>query len=328
MKDHLKTTTSRNERLRVNRSRLLSSDRKFAQVVNSLDPAWRLLETRKLSGGISAEMTAIKYGDGKSVSTVVVRRHSEKSFEENPNIAHYEFEILKHMCQAGLCVPHPYHLDDTGKIFKRPYVVLGLLDGEAVFNPEDKLDFGRKLAYMLLSIHEIEGSADLMQDQKTRLEKEIYKPKSKLDESIEEPLIRARLKELWPMVKANESKVLHGDFWPGNVLFLDGEISGVIDWEDCEFGDPLLELAITRYDLLCMCGQECMDVFTDTYLSKSGIDSTYLPVYELIAALRPAGKISEWARGWHDLGRADINHDIMLECHKKFRQNALASLLR
>jgi aminoglycoside phosphotransferase (APT) family kinase protein len=37
--------------------------------------------------------------------------------------------------------------------------------------------------------------------------------------------------------------VLHGDYWPGNVLWRDGRLVGVIGWEEAAFGDPLADLA-------------------------------------------------------------------------------------
>lgn len=159
MKDHPKTTrtTNRNDRSRVNRSRLMSAERKFAQVVSSLDPHARVFEVRKLGGGISAEMHAIKYGDSVTQTHIVVRRHSEKSFAENPDIAHFEFKVLQYMRDAGLPVPYPHHLDSTGNIFKRPYAVLGLLDGDTIYAPEDRFDFAQKLAEMLCVIHSTKG---------------------------------------------------------------------------------------------------------------------------------------------------------------------------
>ena len=223
-------------------------------------------------------------------------------------------------------MPHPYHLDVTGKIFKRPYAVLSLIDGDAIYAPDDKNQFAEKLAEMLLVIHALDGDSNLLPDQKKRLDKDLAKIKEKWDHTIDEETIRKKLKEIWPSVKPNASKVLHGDFWPGNVLFRDGEISGVIDWEESELGDPLLEIAITRFDLLCICGQECMDTFTRTYLNQSQIDASNLPVYDLFASLRPAGRLGEWARGWRELGRQDIVEQDLLDCHKIFRDQAFKSV--
>lgn len=38
--------------------------------------------------------------------------------------------------------------------------------------------------------------------------------------------------------------VVHGDFWPGNLLFAHGRVSGVVDWEAaCAYGSPLQDVA-------------------------------------------------------------------------------------
>ena len=45
--------------------------------------------------------------------------------------------------------------------------------------------------------------------------------------------------------------LLHGDYWPGNVIWQDGRLVAVIDWEDACLGDPLADLATARVELLC-----------------------------------------------------------------------------
>src|SRR5690606_20855011 len=61
--------------------------------------------------------------------------------------------------------------------------------------------------------------------------------------------------------------LLHGDYWPGNVLWRAGRLAAVIDWEDAALGDPLADLAISRLDLLWIFGPEAMRAFTDRYRS-------------------------------------------------------------
>ena len=69
------------------------------------------------------------------------------------------------------------------------------------------------------------------------------------------------LEEVWPLSQQNRSVLLHGDFWPGNILWRDGQIVGVIDWEDAAFGDPLADIANTRLELLWAFGVEAMRQF-------------------------------------------------------------------
>jgi aminoglycoside phosphotransferase (APT) family kinase protein len=59
--------------------------------------------------------------------------------------------------------------------------------------------------------------------------------------------------------------LLHGDYWPGNVLWHDGKIVAVIDWEDARLGDPLIDLAMSRLDLVWICGIYAMHMFTEQY---------------------------------------------------------------
>src|SRR5687767_2566978 len=65
----------------------------------------------------------------------------------------------------------------------------------------------------------------------------------------------------------NHSVVLHGDYWPGNVMWRQRSLVAVIDWEDACLGDPLADLATARVELLCRYGAEAMERFTTRYLA-------------------------------------------------------------
>ena len=76
-----------------------------------------------------------------------------------------------------------------------------------------------------------------------------YQPEQ-LDEALDEGRLRNHLRTLFPLKKVNESTLLHGDFWSGNLIWRHGRLTRVIDWEDAEIGDPLSDLSITRLDML------------------------------------------------------------------------------
>lgn len=42
-------------------------------------------------------------------------------------------------------------------------------------------------------------------------------------------------------------KLVHWDLWDGNIFVKDGNITGLIDWERCIWGDPLLEVGFRTY---------------------------------------------------------------------------------
>ncbi|HYI01996.1 aminoglycoside phosphotransferase family protein [Hyalangium sp.] len=63
--------------------------------------------------------------------------------------------------------------------------------------------------------------------------------------------------------------VLHGDFWPGNILWQEDRIAAVIDWEDAAVGDPLSDLACSRVELMCAYGEAAMEAFTAHFLDRA-----------------------------------------------------------
>ena len=97
--------------------------------------------------------------------------------------------------------------------------------------------------------------------------------------------------------------MLHGDYWPGNVLWRNGRLSAVIDWEDAQFGDPLADVANGRMEIMWLFGIDAMERFTNSYRSLTTIDFTDLPYWDLCTALRPAFKISEFAKNTEDEAR-------------------------
>lgn len=44
-------------------------------------------------------------------------------------------------------------------------------------------------------------------------------------------------------------QLVHWDLWDGNIFVKNGKITGIIDWERCIWGDPLLEAGFRCYDM-------------------------------------------------------------------------------
>lgn len=140
-----------------------------------------------------------------------------------------------------------------------------------------------------------------------------------LDESLDEGHIRDVLEAAWPLSQSNPSVLLHGDFWPGNILWKNGQLVAVIDWEDARLGDPLADVANSRLEILWAFGSEAMQSFTHQYQSMTCINFTNLPYWDLYAALRPAFKIAVWAAD-------EIAEKAMREKHRWFITQAFTKL--
>ena len=253
---------------------------------------------------------------------MIVRQHGDVDFKRNPHIAADEFRLLQILQSAGLAAPAPYHLDQSGEIFSRPYVVVEYIEGKPEFAPSNLADLLLQLATHLSRIHNVDCSnldlSFLPEQEKIYAEKFRERP-AKVDESLDEGRIRDALESVWPLPQRNRSVLLHGDFWPGNTLWRDGRLVAVIDWEDAELGDPLADVANSRLEILWAFGIEAMHSFTHHYKSMTTIDFTNLPYWDLCAALRPAFKLAEWAAD-------DVTERTMREGHRLFFTQAFEKL--
>jgi aminoglycoside phosphotransferase (APT) family kinase protein len=293
------------------------------QLVQSLEPGATLLRAWTLTGGVSARLTALEIEEpGGTKKKVVVRQHGEADRKANPRIAASEFRLLQVIRAEGVPAPAPYYLDESCRIFPTPYLVIEYLEGEAEFSPPDLPGFAQEVAAHLARIHSIAGShpgLGFLSREEERLAQRLTKRPTIFDESLSEGLIRDALERAWPFPRHNQEALLHGDYWPGNLLWNDGRLLAIIDWEDAALGDPLADLGNSRLEILWAFGHETMNHFTRHYQSITGIDLTALPHWDLAAALRPASRLSTW-------GLDPATEQAMRDAHRGFVQQALALL--
>ena len=113
-------------------------DNRFQRLAHTLAPGSQLLRTWVLHGGVSAQVTALelRHSDGR-IQRLVVRQHGAVDRQHNPRIAADEFRLLQTLHAAGLPVPRPYYVDQSGALFPTPYIVIEYIEGT-------QLDFVRE----------------------------------------------------------------------------------------------------------------------------------------------------------------------------------------
>ena len=300
------------------------TQQELLRLVHRIDPRAVLKRSWSLKGGVSAQVTGLEVERGTgTLEKWVVRQHGEGDLKSNPNIAADEFKLLTLLQSTGFRAPKPYSVDQSGAICATPYIVLEYIQGTSDFAPANLDDFLRQTAITLAQIHRLEGAtpelAFLPEFNQRQTEKLRQRP-AQLDDSLSEGRIRSTLETVWPLAQLNRSTLLHGDYWPGNLLWQESKLAAVIDWEDAALGDPLTDLAYTRLELLWTFDSAAMQHFTDYYqAAQPTLDYTNLPYWDLCAALRPASKIADWARD-------SLTEQKMRAGHQGFISQAFASL--
>src|SRR3954469_3399423 len=300
-----------------------TTDQEFEQVVHKIDPESRLLRAWELKGGVSAQVTALEIEQpDRQTRKMIVRQHGAADLKNNPQIAADEFKLLQILQSARLPTPAPYYLDQSGDIFPTPYIVIEYIEGQSEFGLAPGTDRIPQLATQLARIHALDCSkldVAFLPQQAQRFSKKVSERPAILDESIDEGRIRDVLESAEPLSQHNTSVLLHGDFWPGNILWKDGRIVAIIDWEDAALGDPLADVANTRLEILSAFGIDAMHHFSQHYQSMTTIDFANLPIWDLFAALRPAFKLAEWADD-------AVAEQRMRERHRLFVNQAFENL--
>lgn len=304
----------------------------FEKIIQIVAPHSKLIRLWPLKGGLSAEMLAIEIeASAGQKKKFIIRQFDEAASEPKLHPLEYEFMVLKIAQSYGLTVPTPYHFDPSGKYLAGPYMILNYIEGEMDFCPVDLNKYLLALATELSKIH-TPGEHDLSFLKKVSdvcLELERKRP-SPTPPACAEARIRTTLTARGPQPQQNESTLLHGDFWPGNTLWLDGELTAVIDWEDAKWGDPLIDLANSRLEIAWIFGPEAMNTFTRYYQSRIALDYTNLPYWDLCAALRFirifADDLQRAAAFFTAYGRHDITPRTILDNYIVFINQAFAAL--
>ncbi|WP_445486893.1 phosphotransferase [Niallia sp. 03133] len=292
----------------------------FEQIVKRMNEKSKLMHARELKGGISAQVTLLEIlqEDGK-IKKMIVRKHGEGDLTRNPQIAAYEFHLLQLLATANIRSPRPYYLDQSCEILSSPYIVIEFIEGRTEFTPNNIREYIHQMASCLAAVHHVDCSKldlSFLPKQEELFIKMLDISFSSNKELLNERAVKDKIKSVLLFNHANKEVILHGDFWPGNILWNEGKLASIIDWEDAAIGDPLADLANGRLEVLFHFGIEAMNHFTNIYQSvMNKLDYTNLPNWDLFAALR-LSKFPEW-------GLEQNQAKLMRKRHKWFVEYAL-----
>jgi aminoglycoside phosphotransferase (APT) family kinase protein len=292
-----------------------ASEKQLGQLLHAARPHWRLLRAWELPGSTAAQVSAIEAEEPSGRRrTLVLHQYGAANLQTDPQIATHEHRLLDLLATAGLPVPRPYLADASCSIVASPCLLQDFIDGERIDDPPDLAAFTGELAATLAALHgtaidraDVPFLADV-RDDTTRMMRTRSARASAFGWAA---AVLGALNAAWPPQQLNRSAVLHGDYWPGNVLWRDGRLAGVVDWEDALFGDPLADLAVTRLEVGGFYGAAAMNLLTQQYLAlRPELDVSLLPLWDLRAAMRASGfQIETWGLSAERLAAVRVAYD-------------------
>lgn len=248
-----------------------------------------LRAVRRLTGGVAADVFRLdlRLDDGGAFRAVL-RVHGPTYPGHD---AALEFQLLQSLHHAGLPVPRPLCVDTSRQVLQHPYLLTAFVDGSTTI-PHTTVDAGiGAMAGCLAAVHATPTGA--LPTLPLRLDP-VPELLEFLPADAEWRAFRARLPTLERTAFEGTPVLLHGDFWPENVIWRDGQIAAVLDWEDAAFGDPLSDVACTALELRYLYGRAGADRFLAAYAGNSTPDPRRLALWQAYVAAAALRYMGDW----------------------------------
>ena len=265
----------------------------FKSIARRIDPKARYVRHWPLTGGVSAQIDALELLlPSAAYRRVVVRRHGAANWKTHADDAMAaEFALHRTLFGAGLPVPEPLLLDVSRSVLPSPFFVMAMVEGTTIVEKGYLQQALRQMANFLLRLHDLNVES-LGVAQLPRREDPVSGALEYLPDISSTAALRAAITR-W-VTEPTADALLHGDFWPGNILWKNNQLAAVIDWEDAAIGTVLSDLAICRAELMAMYGEVAMDTFTRYYLEGLKLETSDLNLWEIYVGSAALASMADW----------------------------------
>lgn len=252
------------------------------------------------------------------VRDFVLRRWARPEWkDEDPDFtAAREADALELLADAAVPTPRVIAVDSDGEVCDVPAILTDRLPGRPPErDPEDLDSFLRQLAEALPPVHAVDGP---------RLQRipGYRRYFENLGSSV--PPTWAQKPDLWERATEviadapppGRRCFIHRDYHPGNTLWSDGRLTGVVDWTSASVGSPSVDTAHIRWNLAVAYGLEAAEKFLETYRSLSNDtdqDQHYWDVVTMLDVVR-------------DLDPSDLPPTWKIERFDQYLESVLGSV--
>ncbi len=272
----------------------------------------------RLYGGVSSIMRRIDLDVDDEPRAVVLRQFdNEEWLEQEPDLARHEAEALRRAgALLGERAPHIIAYDESGASTGMPAVLMTRLEGTVDLMPPDIGMWLDELAAAIACVHAGGGNEDGNEAEFAWR----YFAYWDVDQMVSAQWEWSQVPDMWrravELVRGGmppyRARFIHRDYHPTNVLWVDGRVSGVVDWVNACYGPAGIDVGHCRVNLAQLYGVEVADAFLDAYQRHAGEAFVY-DVYWDVRSLLDMGSDdppSVYA-GWTELGVTGLTDELI-----------------
>jgi aminoglycoside phosphotransferase (APT) family kinase protein len=271
----------------------------------------RVTRAERLRGGWTSVMRRVEVDLPHGPQQFVLRTFVDEFFVKHAHgLLTREAQILGQLRKTTVPAAELVGLDAEARYCDHPSLLMTLLPGAVHVDETGAADRAMLLAQQLAAIHRVEVDA----------RPRAYQPWTAPDR-VRLPIATSR-PEVWAAAVDGLRReppeyvgaFLHRDFHPGNVLFDNGRVSGVVDWVETSWGPADLDVAHCSTALALLHGVDAGSNFSSLYAAAGGrplADPDAHRYWRLLDALAFAPDAAKLAGPWRELGRTDLTPDLL-----------------
>ncbi len=279
-------------------------------VQSQLGPGERISDVAWFDGGLTAHVRRISVTGPQGGRDLVLRSFVSEFFRTHAvDLLTQEARVLRLLEDANaIPAPRLVAVDPDAVYTDDPSLLMTALPGEPCLDPDGALRRNADFAAQLVAIHHL----DVIEADRPRSFRAWFDPDDFTLPDTHRSLWAAAVAEIRGPQPAVDAIFIHRDFHPGNVLFEDGRLTGVVDWVQASWGPADLDVAHCATNMALLYGSDAGLDFIDQYQSAGGQPPCDRRYWLLIDALGFANETLRWVTlAWNRLGRTDLTLEIM-----------------
>jgi aminoglycoside phosphotransferase (APT) family kinase protein len=283
--------------------------------------AGALEQVRRLAGSSAAIRSVMRLEGGQHADTWRVDTASPeltvvvRQFPPGDPAAAHEQRVLWALDGLGGLAPVLLGSDLDGRWSECPTSLTSWLDGQADITPSDPEKWAAQLGHALATVHAmpVDRLAGLPS---------VFDRTSGSHEVLEGPLA-AGVRSGWTQITASPAVLTHCDYWSGNVVWRERELTGIVDWSGGARGPRGFDVGWCRLDLVLLLEERVADIFLVAYEAAIGATIDDMALWDGWAAARSHAAVESWAPNYAPLGRVDLDAAELRRRHSKWTARLL-----
>lgn len=285
----------------------------------------RIVKVERLRGGWTSEMRRIDLDGPAGPRSLVLRSFVDSFYRRHADgLLRREADVLRLLAATGVPAAELVAVDPTGAHCEDPSLLMTMLPGSLRLDDDgtdQRLDL---LARQLAAIHRIEVTVRPRDYQAWTSPERVRLPAATGRPDVWQAAVDGIRRE----PPAYQGCFLHRDFHPGNVLYTDAGISGVVDWVETSWGPADLDVAHCSTALALLHGPRVGLAFAGRYAAEGGRtlsepdDHLY---WRLLDALGYAPDAEKVAVPWRELGRTDLTPAVLQQRLESYLESLLTT---